>query len=125
MAARPAILIEHVFERERRGVGPHCSFCGTSTGPFREVEGLFTVLMCAGCQAARSSSSPTVSCSPTTIPGSWGCALCEYRAVEPQALEVHTAAEHPGWVARYEVVRPYPHQQLRVVYRQVEVPPAT
>jgi hypothetical protein len=67
----------------------------------------------------------TVSCSPTTIPGSWGCALCEYRAVEPQALEVHTAGEHPGWVARYEVVRPYPHQQLRVVYRQVEVPPAT
>ena len=34
-------------------MGPHCSFCGTSTGPFREVEGLFTVLMCADCQAAR------------------------------------------------------------------------
>jgi hypothetical protein len=34
---------------------PRCSFCGTSTGPFRAVEGLFTVLMCAGCQALRSS----------------------------------------------------------------------
>ncbi len=40
--------------------------------------------------------------------------------VEPQALEVHTAAEHPGWVTRYETARPYPQQYLRVVYRQVE-----
>jgi hypothetical protein len=37
-------------------VGPRCSFCGASTSPFLEVEGLFTVLMCVGCQAARSSS---------------------------------------------------------------------
>jgi hypothetical protein len=27
-------------------VGPHCSFCGTFTGPFSEVEGLFTVWIC-------------------------------------------------------------------------------
>ena len=27
-------------------MGPHCSFCGTFTGPFSEVEGLFTVLIC-------------------------------------------------------------------------------
>ena len=39
-------------------MGPRCSFCGASTGPFLEVEGLFTVLMCVGCQAARSSSPP-------------------------------------------------------------------
>jgi hypothetical protein len=26
--------------------GPHCSFCGTFTGPFSQVEGLFTVLIC-------------------------------------------------------------------------------
>ena len=25
------------------GVGPHCSFCDTFTGPFTEVEGLFAV----------------------------------------------------------------------------------
>jgi hypothetical protein len=31
----------------------HCSFCGATSGPFTKVEGLFTVLMCANCQAAR------------------------------------------------------------------------
>jgi hypothetical protein len=30
-----------------------CSFCGSPSGPFAKVEGLFTVLMCADCQAAR------------------------------------------------------------------------
>jgi hypothetical protein len=30
-----------------------CSFCGSTSGPFSKVEGLFTVLMCADCQAAR------------------------------------------------------------------------
>lgn len=40
-------------------------------------------------------------------------------------LEDHAATEHPGWVARFEVVRPYPNQHLRVVYRQVEWPLAT
>jgi hypothetical protein len=30
-----------------------CSFCGSTAGPFTRVEGLFTVLMCADCQAAR------------------------------------------------------------------------
>jgi hypothetical protein len=105
-------------------VGPRCSFCGTSTGPFREVEGLFTVLMCADCQAARTVRPPVVELLADHNPGQpwlhWGSALCEYRAVEPQALEVHTAAEHPGWVTRYETARPYPQQYLRVVYRQVE-----
>ena len=30
-----------------------CSFCSATSGPFTKVEGLFTVLMCADCQAAR------------------------------------------------------------------------
>jgi hypothetical protein len=30
-----------------------CSFCGATSGPYTEVEGLFTVLMCADCQAAQ------------------------------------------------------------------------
>jgi hypothetical protein len=30
-----------------------CSFCGSTAGPFSKVEGLFTLLMCADCQAAR------------------------------------------------------------------------
>jgi hypothetical protein len=45
-----------------------------------------------------------------------------HRAME---LEDHAAAEHPGWVATYELLRPYPNQLQRVVYRQVEDPPAT
>jgi sulfur relay (sulfurtransferase) complex TusBCD TusD component (DsrE family) len=34
-----------------------CSFCGSTAGPFSNVEELFTVLMCADCQAARGYSS--------------------------------------------------------------------
>jgi hypothetical protein len=30
-----------------------CSFCGSTAGPFNKVEGLFIVLMCADCRAAR------------------------------------------------------------------------
>jgi hypothetical protein len=31
----------------------HCSFCGSTTGPFSTVEGVFAMLMCVDCQAAR------------------------------------------------------------------------
>ena len=31
----------------------HCSFCGAISSPFAKVEGLFTVLKCTDCQAAR------------------------------------------------------------------------
>jgi hypothetical protein len=34
-------------------VGPHCSFCGTFTGPFSEIEGLLTVLICIPCLEVR------------------------------------------------------------------------
>jgi hypothetical protein len=34
-------------------VGPHCSFCGTFTGPFSEIEGLFKVLICIPCLEVR------------------------------------------------------------------------
>ena len=30
-----------------------CSFCGSTAGPSSNVEGLFTVLICADCQADR------------------------------------------------------------------------
>jgi hypothetical protein len=73
--------------------------------------------------SARSASSRPLELLADHDPGQpwlhWGCALCEYRAIEPEALEVHTAAEHPGWVARYELIRPYPNQHLRVIYRRV------
>jgi hypothetical protein len=39
--------------RAGRPMADRCSFCGSSAGPFSRVEGLFTVLMCADCQAAR------------------------------------------------------------------------
>jgi hypothetical protein len=30
-----------------------CSFCGSNTGPFSRVEGVFAVLMCVDCLATR------------------------------------------------------------------------
>jgi hypothetical protein len=54
----------------------------------------------------------------------WGCPLegCGHRVIGPWELEDHTAAEHPGWVAVYELLRPYPNQRQRVVFRRVEDP---
>jgi hypothetical protein len=58
-------------------VGPHCSFCGTFTGPFSEVEGLFTVLICIPCLEVRQAQ-------PDTLLGlhdpgdpwfQWGCPI--------------------------------------------------
>jgi hypothetical protein len=38
----------------------HCSFCGSTAGPFSEVQGAFAVLMCVDCLAARRhSTAPT------------------------------------------------------------------
>jgi hypothetical protein len=107
-------------------MGPHCSFCGISTGPFSEVEGLFTVLMCSRCRAIRHASLPELLAHHD--PGEpwlqWGCPIqgCGHRVIIPHELEGHAAAEHPGWVARYELVRPYPNQLERVVYRPAEDP---
>jgi hypothetical protein len=106
-------------------VGPLCSF-GTSTGPFSEVEGLFPVLMSARCQAARRASPPELLAHHD--PGEpwlkWTCPIqrCGHRIIGTSGLEGHTAAAHPGWVASYELVRPYPNQLQRVVYRQVKDP---
>jgi hypothetical protein len=113
-----------------------CSFCGTTVGPFLEVQGVFTVLMCARCQAARGSSLERyVPMTGAEMPASdpdepteflahhdpgepwleFGCPLagCDYRVVLPWWLEAHAAAKHPGWVATWEAER---HQ---VVYRRV------
>jgi len=103
--------------------GPHCSFCGTATGPFLEVQGAFTLLMCPGCQAARDG---TGGREPPVLarhdPGQrylqWTCALCPQQVFVPRDLEVHTTQQHPGWTARFEVVRPWPDQVLRVVYQR-------
>jgi hypothetical protein len=110
-------------------VGPHCSFCGTSTGPFCEVEGLFTVHICMPCLAVRQTS-------PGELLGfhdpgqpwlKWGCPIegCGQWVLGPWELEAHTVAEHPGWTATYELLRPYPNQRQRVVYRRADESPAT
>jgi hypothetical protein len=107
-------------------VEPHCSFCGTFTGPFSQVEGLFTVLICIPCLEVRQAQ-------PDTLLGlhdpgdpwfQWGCPIegCDKRFIGPWDLEWHTAAEHPGWTATYELLRPYPNQRMRVVYRRSSAP---
>jgi hypothetical protein len=112
-------------------MGQRCSFCGTSTGPFREVEGLFTVLMCTRCQAARTPARRPLELLAHHDPGEpwlkWGCPIegCGHRVIGPWDLEGHAEAEHPGWAARYELLRPYPNQLQRVVFRRLEGPPAT
>jgi hypothetical protein len=35
------------------GAAEHCSFCGSISGPFARVEGLFTVLICISCLEVR------------------------------------------------------------------------
>jgi len=120
------MLGEHLFEHGVCGVGPRCSFCGTSTGPFREVEGLFAVQMCGRCFDARHV--PATELLAHHDPGEpwwqWGCPLkdCGWRSIGPEELEGHTAAEHPGWTATYELLRPYPDQLQRVVYRRSTAP---
>jgi hypothetical protein len=110
-------------------VEPHCSFCGTFTGPFSEVEGLFTVLICVPCLEVRQAQ-------PDTLLGlhdpgdpwlKWGCPIegCGQWFLAPWDLEWYTAAEHPGWTASYELLRPCPNQCQRVVYRRIRAPPAT
>jgi hypothetical protein len=102
-------------------VGPRCSFCGTTDGPFLEVGRGFPLLVCAGGQAARghaASAELLAHHDPGQPELQWTCALCDYRCFVPTWLEDHTAAEHPGWVARFEVVRPYPRQVLRVAHRR-------
>jgi hypothetical protein len=90
-------------------VGPRCSFCGTSTGPFKEVGGLFTLLMCGACQAVRSAPAPqpaelVVHANMREPYLQWACPLagCQYRAELPWPLERHAVAEHPGWTATFE-----------------------
>jgi hypothetical protein len=97
------------------------TFCGTIDGPFLEVGGGLPLLMCPACQAARGRGAGNellAAHDPGQPELQWTCALCPCRCFIPTWLEDHTAAEHPGWTARFEVVRPYPRQVLRVVYRR-------
>jgi hypothetical protein len=105
-------------------VGPRCSFCGTADGPFLDVEAGLRLLMCPSCQAARGlGTAPLLA---VYHPGQpylqWTCALCPYQVFWGGDLEGHTAQQHPGWTAEFEILAPYPHQRLRVVYRRSDDP---
>ena len=52
-ATSPAAAPGHRGREPVTDEAGHCSFCGSIRGPFSKVQGLFTVLMCSDCQAAR------------------------------------------------------------------------
>jgi hypothetical protein len=92
-------LLEHQFEQRGCGVGPHCSFCGTFTGPFSEIEGLFTVLICIPCLDVRLAQ-------PDSLPGfhdpgqPWeqrGCPIkgtsCRCMGAAAGAARLHSVAD--------------------------------
>jgi hypothetical protein len=96
--------------------------CGTVTGPFSELEGLVTVRICIPCLEVRLAQPDTLV--GVHDPGKpwepWGCLLkgCGHWVLGPWDLEGHTAAEHPGWTATVELLRPHPNQRQRVVDRR-------
>jgi hypothetical protein len=101
-------------------VGPRCSFCGSTTGPFLEVGGSLKLWMCERCQAARGHGPDELEApyDPGQPYLQWTCPLCGYQVFWGGDLEGRTAQQHPGWMAEFEILAPYPHQRLRVVYRR-------
>jgi hypothetical protein len=100
-------------------VGPRCSFCGSSTGPFREVGGLFPLSMCDTCRAVRAAPAPEpdvlIAYPDLREPDlQWSCPIagCDHRGEVFWDLEDHAPAAHPGWTARLE------EHPLRVTYRR-------
>ena len=93
-----------------------------------QIEGLFTVLICIPCLEIRLAQ-------PDRLLGfydpgqpweQWGCPIkgCGRWSSAPGTWRGHTAAQHPGWTATYELLRPYPNQRQRVSYRR-DAPPAS
>jgi len=80
-------------------VGPHCSFCGTFTGPFSEIEGLFTVLICIPClevlQAKPDTPNIEVIRGATPLERYW--AIEFQRALRTRAGLTSVLEEIPGW----------------------------
>jgi hypothetical protein len=99
-----------------------CSFCGSTAGPFSKVEGLFTVLMCADCQAARgrgSGSYPVM----TRAEMRAGLDLLPTWALEQKAAANRQliAAMRPRLAAGEQVARMYQEPGLAWLERQAEV----
>jgi hypothetical protein len=99
-----------------------CSFCGSTAGPFSKVEGLFTVLMCADCQAARGHGSgpyPVM----TRAEMRAGLDLMATWALEQKAAANRQliAAMRPRLAAGEQVARMYQEPGLAWLERQAEV----
>jgi hypothetical protein len=119
-------LLEHQFEHGGAGVGPHGWFCGTFTGPFSEVEGLFTLVVCIPCLEVRLAQ-------PDTLLGfhdpgqpweQWGCPIqgCGRWFLGPWTWRATPGPSTPAWTATYELLRPHPNQRQRVTYRRSPPP---
>jgi hypothetical protein len=99
-----------------------CSVCGSTAGPFSRVEGLFTVLMCADCQAARghgSSPYPVM----TRAQMRAGLDLLPTWALEQKAAANRQliAAMRTRLAAGEQVARMYQEPGLAWLERQAEV----
>ena len=103
--------------------GPgHCSFCGATIGPFTKVEGLFTILMCFDCQAARGHSAapyPAMTraemCESLGLLASWG--LEQKAAANRQVIAIMRRRLAAG----EQVARMYEEPGLAWLERQAEV----
>jgi hypothetical protein len=99
-----------------------CSFCGSTAGPFNEVGGLFTLLMCADCQAARGHGSgpfPVM----TRAQMRAGLDLLPTWALEQKAAANRQviAVMRTRLAAREQVARMYQEPGLAWLERQAEV----
>jgi len=99
-----------------------CSFCGSTAGPFSNVESLFTMLMCADCQAARgrgSSPYPVMTRSEMRA----GLDLMATWALEQKAAANRQliAAMRLRLAAGEQVARMYQEPGLAWLERQAEV----
>jgi hypothetical protein len=99
-----------------------CSFCGSTAGPFNKVGGLFTVLMCADCQAVRGHGSgpyPLITRSELRA----GLELLPTWALEQKAAANRQviAVMRQRLAAGEEVARMYQEPGLAWLERQAEV----
>jgi hypothetical protein len=110
----------------RETMADRCSFRGPSSGPFNKVEGLFTVLMCADCQATRGHASgpyPVMTRSEMRA----GLDLLPYLGVGAECGQPPTANRHVIAVMRTrlaageQVARMYQEPGLAWRERQAEV----
>jgi hypothetical protein len=100
----------------------HCSFCASTAGPFNKVGGLFTVLMCPDCQAARGRRSGPYPLM-TRAEMRAGLELLPTWALEQKAAANRQviAAMRQRLVAGEQVARMYQEPGLAWLERQAEV----